>query len=80
MQPADQTGLPDNPSARLRQLAHDLRSPLSILSMGVETLKSFRTDPEQFDQICNMLLTDGVEPMKQLINRVAEEAERMKQQ
>jgi signal transduction histidine kinase len=44
-----------------RQLAHDLRSPLSVISMSLEILPSVRNDEEQFLMLCNMMTNAATE-------------------
>jgi|GEM_PF-3222238 len=58
-------------AGRLRQLAHDLRTPLSIISMGLEILKQVRHDDEQFAHMLKMITTEGVEPLKTMIADLA---------
>jgi len=58
-------------SQRLRQLAHDLRTPLSIMSMGLEVLQHVRNDDEQFGEMCRMMSREGIEKIKALIEALA---------
>lgn len=58
---------------RLRQLAHDLRTPLSIISMGVEALKSVRTDAEEFATLVAMIEDEGIARLKEALTSLAEE-------
>jgi K+-sensing histidine kinase KdpD len=46
---------------RLRQLAHDLRTPLSVISMGLEILKQVRQDEEQFTRAVTMISASSQE-------------------
>lgn len=39
----------------LRQLVHDLRTPLGVISMGLEALEFVRTDDEKFDMLVQMM-------------------------
>jgi signal transduction histidine kinase len=78
MQPMEELTVVGEQAERLRQLTHDLRSPLSILSMGVETLKSLRADEQQFDLVCSMLSKEGIEPLKEMISRLADEVETLR--
>ena len=71
--PSAQVTSSTNPGAgQLRQLAHDLRTPLSVISMGLEILKQVRHDDEQFARVMTMISAEGVEPMKTLIANVAD--------
>ena len=56
----------------LRKLAHDLRSPLSIIAMGIEATRAMKNDPSQLDALCDMMAREGVEPMKRLIAEMVE--------
>ncbi len=58
---------------RLRQLAHDLRTPLSIISMGVEALKSVRTDAEEFATLVTMIENEGIARLKEALTALTEE-------
>lgn len=60
----------------LRRLAHDLRSELFVIAMGLEQLRLIRQDEQQFREVYQMLSTDSVERLKALINELAEEAHR----
>lgn len=61
----------------LRQLAHDFRTPLSVVAMGLEALKHVRHDEQQFQEMLQMITLEGTERLKSLINDLAEEAARM---
>ncbi len=56
----------------LRKLAHDLRSPLSIIAMGIEATRAVKNDPTQLEALCDMMAREGVEPMKRLIADLVE--------
>ncbi|SFJ18199.1 histidine kinase dimerization/phospho-acceptor domain-containing protein [Planctomicrobium piriforme] len=45
---------------RLRQLAHDLRSPLTVISMGLEALQHARKDDQEFRTLCDMIEQQGI--------------------
>ena len=57
---------------RFRQLIHDLRTPLSIICMGLDALKHVRHDDEQFAQILKMISSEGTGPLKEFIAGLAE--------
>lgn len=59
---------------QLHQLVHDLRTPLSVISMGIEILKQVRQDPEQFSRVTTMIAEEGIEPIKRLLAEVADHA------
>jgi hypothetical protein len=50
--------------AELRQLIHDIRSPFSVISMGIEALRALRTDELQFNSICDTVEQEGVEKLR----------------
>ena len=60
--------------ANLRKLAHDLRTPLSIISMGIEILKQVRNDDEQFQRVLTMMSSEGVGPLKRAFDEIARQA------
>lgn len=60
----------------LRQLAHDLRSELFVITMGLEQLKLVRQDEQQFLEVWQLLTKESVEKLKSLINGLADEAQR----
>lgn len=60
----------------LRRLAHDLRSELFVVSMGLEQLKLVRQDEHQFREVLQMVSAEAIERLKSLINELAAEAHR----
>ncbi len=64
-----------NSPGSLGKLVHDLRTPLSVISMGLEILKQVRHDEEQFGRVLAMISQEGVEPMKRLLTEVNERAD-----
>lgn len=56
----------------VRKLAHDLRSPLSIMAMGIEAVRALKSDPEQIEAICDMMAQQGIEPMKNMITEMVD--------
>ncbi len=66
------TGTSSALSPVLHKLAHDLRTPLSIIAMGIEAIRALKHDPAQLDAICDMMSAQGVEAIKQHINRMTE--------
>lgn len=52
----------------LRQLNHDLRSPLSTIAMGIEAVRALKHDPEQVDMLLDMMSEQGVEAMKKILD------------
>ena len=60
--------LPGKSSTELQQLIHDLKTPLSIISMAVEALKSVRHDDEQFAHLTKMIEDEGVKPLNAMLD------------
>lgn len=61
----------DSYHQKLRQLAHDLRTPLSILVMGLEALKRLKPDDPQFKLIVEMMTREGTQPIRGFIDSLA---------
>lgn len=57
----------------LQQWVHELRTPLSIISMGVEALQRVRDDERQFEELSAMILHEGVRPLNELLNALGNE-------
>jgi len=53
--------------AELQQWIHDLRTPLAIISMGVDALKRTRHDDGQFVEISQMIANEGIKPLNDLL-------------
>lgn len=57
-----------------RQLAHDVKGQLAVVTMGLEALKMLRDDEAAFNEVFETIRRDGIEPLKgaisQLIKRV----------
>ena len=62
---------PDEIAASRRELAHDLRSPLSVIAMSLEVLPSVRNDEEQFLLLCKMM-TNAVGELKVKISAIGD--------
>jgi len=59
--------------SRVQQLAHDLRTPLSVICMGVEALKTCSPNSEDFAAILAMIDEQGTSPLKEMINDFADD-------
>ncbi|MGN6133421.1 MAG: hypothetical protein ACTHOU_02930 [Aureliella sp.] len=55
-----------------RKLAHDLRSPLSVISMGIEAIRIMKHDPIQCDALCDMMAKEGIDAMKRILEEMVE--------
>lgn len=64
--------------AELSQLIHDLKTPLSIISMGVEALKNVRYDGAQFDVITKMIAEEGIKPLNAMIDSLGDNEDLVK--
>ena len=54
----------DDRQRLIRQLAHDVRSNLHVINMGLETLKGARNDADMFAEIVTAIRHDGVQPIQ----------------
>jgi len=54
--------------ADLSLLIHDLKTPLSIISMGVEALKNSRHDDGQYAELTKMIVDEGIKPLNAMID------------
>lgn len=52
-------------SQQLRQLAHDVNTHLSVITMGMEALQATRDDADQFEQVRETIQQEGVAPLKE---------------
>jgi hypothetical protein len=51
-----------------RQLAHDIKSQLAVVSLGMEALKGVRSNADEFASVMESIRRDGVEPLKQSVS------------
>lgn len=56
----------------VRKLAHDLRSPLSVMAMGIEAIRIMKHDPSQCDALCEMMAKEGIESMKRILEEMVQ--------
>ena len=56
---------------KLRQLAHDMRSSLSVISMGLQLLAVSRQSQEEFEEMCEMMQSRGIDTLTQQIDAMA---------
>ncbi|HBN79660.1 MAG TPA: hypothetical protein DD473_28330 [Planctomycetaceae bacterium] len=57
---------------QLRQLQHDIKTHLGIVTMGLHTLESARDEPETFAEICRMIKESGAEPLMEIVSEILE--------
>ena len=55
---------------RVRKLAHDLRSPLSVICTGLQAMESVRNDEATFNMLLEMMQAAGSE-LKDVIETLA---------
>lgn len=70
----------DPSHAALRKLIHDIRSPFSVISMGVEALRSLRNDEEQFNAICDTVEQEGIEKLRAKLDELPDVIAKIMQQ
>lgn len=62
---------------QVRAYAHEIKNGLYVVQMGIEALKSVRSDAHQFEEVCNTIEQDGIEALRnataELIRFVREE-------
>jgi hypothetical protein len=54
----------DERREKLRQLQHDLRTHLGVISTGLQVLAGSRDDPAEFAAMQEMILTSGLKPLE----------------
>lgn len=52
---------------QLRQLEHDTKNYLGVISTGMQALAGVRDDPETFDELHTTIEEEGIAPLKQVI-------------
>lgn len=65
--------------AELRKLLHDIRSPFSIICMGVDALKALRDDEQQFNAICATIEQEGIERLREKLDALPDAIAKMTQ-
>ena len=63
--------------AIVRKINHDLRAPMSTISMGLELLASVRDDDVEFAKICRMMQERGLDELKRLLDDFANRPEEL---
>jgi hypothetical protein len=64
---------------KLRQLIHDIRSPFSVICMGLDALRALREDEEQFLAICDTIEQEGIARMREKLDELPESIARLLQ-
>ena len=64
------TATAEQAAQQLRQLAHDVNTHLSVITMGMDALQATRDDAEQFEQMCEAIQQEGVAPLKEHLARL----------
>ena len=55
---------------QLRQLEHDLKTHLGVISMGLHALDGAREEPVEFEMLRKAIDQEGVKPLKEIISRL----------
>ncbi|QDT50713.1 hypothetical protein Pan258_47930 [Symmachiella dynata] len=58
----------------LRRLAHDIKSYLGVVTMGMQALELVREDPDEFAEIHKSIEEEGVEPLKAIVAQIVDVA------
>ncbi len=57
---------------KLRQLEHDIKTYLGVVTMGMQALKLVREDPDEFAEMHQSIEEEGVEPLKAIVAQIVE--------
>jgi hypothetical protein len=57
----------------LQRLMHDIRSPFSIISMGIEALRALRDDEEQFQAMCQTIEQEGIDKLRERLDALPDQ-------
>lgn len=71
---SDKTTNPTDKAQYLRQLGHDVKSPLTVISMGLQALKSLRLDAQEFNEVYDTIMHDGLDQLKAAVDRLVQAA------
>jgi K+-sensing histidine kinase KdpD len=55
---------------QLKKLGHDIKTPLGIITMGLHALEHARDEADEFEQLCKMIETDGVQPLQSMLSEI----------
>jgi hypothetical protein len=53
-----------------RDIAHDAKTYLLVIRMGLELIQKAKNDPAQIDQLVEMMREDGLAPITELISEL----------
>lgn len=54
----------------IRQLEHDIKNHLSVITMGMLAMRECRDDETRFNEMYDTIVEGGVTPLKQLIKDI----------
>ncbi|REJ88769.1 MAG: hypothetical protein DWQ34_21110 [Planctomycetota bacterium] len=54
----------------LRQLEHDIKSYLNVVSMGLFALEGVKDEPDKVADLCKTIEEDGVKPLKGIVAEI----------
>lgn len=63
----------------VQQIGHDIKTYVLVLTMGMELLKDARPDQARFDEVLETIRNEGINPLKDHINRLLELARERKE-
>jgi hypothetical protein len=72
---SDGVGRRDEGQSQFRQMAHDLKNHLGVISMGIDALRTACEEADR-DEVCEMIRRDGIEPIRSLAAQLVELAGR----
>ncbi|MFH5805517.1 hypothetical protein [Alienimonas sp. DA493] len=59
---------------RRRQLGHDVKTYLAVVTMGLDLLPALRDDPVQFDAMLAEIRREGIAPLREAVAELAQGA------
>ena len=57
---------------QIRQIDHDIKSTLSVITIGLQALEGACGEPAEFSELRTLIEDQGVEPLKKLIAKLVE--------
>ncbi len=62
-------------SLQLRQISHDVKSPLTVIVMGLEALGMILDEGSEEMEMVRMIQNDGIEPLRLKVQELIDAAE-----
>ena len=60
---------------QLRQISHDVKSPLTVIVMGLEALGMIVDEGSEEMELVRMIQNDGIEPLRLKVQELLEAAQ-----